>query len=120
MKLSLSTVLVALFACALGCGCGAGTQASQSPAVPGASMGANSAAETPGTTQLMFAEVPRPASPAPKVGKAHLVLGEDLDARDATSTSTSAAGVDSDELRAPKEARRSDGSRRGGHFGATK
>jgi hypothetical protein len=111
MKLCLSTsVAFAVLACALACGCSAGTQAAQPAATPSAR--AAVAPETPSTTQLMFAELP---GPAPKVGKAHLVLGDDLD-----GASTSEPTTDSDELGSPKEARRSDGSRRGGHFGTTK
>jgi hypothetical protein len=121
MKLCLSKPgAFAILACALACGCSAGTQGAQPAATPsssrvGAGVGAVVAPETPSTTQLMFAELGSPARPAPKVGKAHLVLGEDLDGASASEPST-----DSDELRSPKEARRSDGSRRGGHFGTTK
>jgi hypothetical protein len=108
LSTSICTAICALVAGALACGCGAGTQAAPAPVAP-----------TPSTTQLMFADVSSSTSrPAPKVGKAHLVLGEDLDGPDAPSTREPSA--DADELRAPKEARRSDGSRRGGHFGTTK
>jgi hypothetical protein len=58
-----------------------------------------------GTTSLMSAEL---AAPAPRVGKSHLAVD---DAADSTVDTTN-----SDES-APKEARRSDGSHRGGSFG---
>jgi hypothetical protein len=58
------------------------------------------------TTELMSAQL---AGPAPKVGKAHLAVEDDTDVAEA-----------SDELGAPKEARRSDTARRGGDFGTTK
>ena len=60
-------------------------------------------ANVAGTTSLMSAEL---AAPAPRVGKSHLAVD---DAADADTTN-------SDES-APKEARRSDGSHRGGSFG---
>jgi len=63
-----------------------------------------------GTTNLMSAEL---AGPAPRVGKAHLAIDEGAAPDDSFDTS-----VNSDESsRAPKEARRSDGSHRGGSFG---
>ena len=62
--------------------------------------------ERTATTELMSAQL---AGPAPKVGKAHLAVEDEGNATDAT-----------EELSAPKEARRSDGSRRGGHFGTSK
>jgi hypothetical protein len=122
MKLCLSTsicastcarALAVLAAVAL-VGCGASTQASQAPVDPASAMSAAPAVSA--TTQLMFADLASPAHPAPKVGKAHLVLGEDVESRDATGEPS----LDADDLGAPKEARRSDGSRRGGHFGTTK
>jgi hypothetical protein len=61
------------------------------------------------TTNLMFAQIP---GPAPKVGKAHLAVDAEQDAQDATSQS--------DEQAPKMEARRSDGSRRGGGFGSSK
>lgn len=82
-----------------------------------ATRAANSAAqqamldERTATTQLMSAQV---AGPAPKVGKSHVAL-EGLGADETDSASDTA-----DELGAPKDARRSDGSRRGGHFGTSK
>lgn len=63
-----------------------------------------------GTTQLMSAQL---SGPAPRVGKSHLAV-DAVDDTDATV---------SDQLGAPKEARKSnasDGTRRGGHFGTTK
>jgi hypothetical protein len=120
MKLRLSTSFAvaasAIVASVLACGCGASTPAPVAPASGAPAISAISA-----TTQLMFADLASPqaqARPAPKVGKAHLVLGEDLESRGATSTSE--PSLDSDDVGAPKEARRSDGSRRGGHFGTTK
>jgi len=62
-----------------------------------------------GTTQLMSAELP---APAPRVGKSHL----DVDADDDSDIIDSSP----DKLGAPKAPRRSDGSRRGGHFGTSK
>jgi hypothetical protein len=56
------------------------------------------------------------AGPAPRVGKSHLVV-DDLSNDDIESGSTNVSGSDLD---APKEARRSDGSRRGGGFGSSK
>jgi hypothetical protein len=73
------------------------------------------AASIPGTTNLMSAQL---AGPAPKVGKAHLAV--DSDARDAADDIETGSTVDSDSPDSPKEARRSDGSRRGGGFGSSK
>ena len=64
------------------------------------------------TTQLMSAQV---AGPAPKVGRSHLTAPEP-DADDADD----AVNDPTDQLGATKGARRSDGSRRGGHFGTSK
>lgn len=96
---------------ALACGC------SSSAVVPGrtASSAAQErlsveAANVAGTTNLMSAQL---AGPAPRVGKSHLVV-DDLANDDIESSSTSS------DLDAPKEARRSDGSRRGGGFGSSK
>jgi hypothetical protein len=91
------------FAALLSC---AGCSATTSPAT---SRVAASNANVAGTTNLMSAEIP---GPAPKVGKAHLAIDEaDSDAVDATS--------DANDLTQPKDARPSDGSRRGGGFGTS-
>lgn len=84
------------------CGCSSSSRSSgprvaQSPAT---------LSEATSTTQLMSAQLP---APTPKVGKSHLAVDDLVDATDV-----------SDELSLPKEARRSDGTRRGGHFGTTK
>ncbi len=63
-----------------------------------------------GTTQLMSAQL---AGPAPKVGKSHLAVDPEDD-------SAGSAGPAADALGAPKEARRSDRTRPGGHFGSSK
>lgn len=80
------------------CGCSATT--SQAPRTATASL-----SNVAGTTSLMSAEI---SGPAPRVGKAHLAIDE-ADYADSTSSDESA----------PKEARRSDGSRRGGGFGTS-
>lgn len=68
---------------------------------------AASASQT-ATTNLMSAQLP---GPAPRVGKAHLASDDEIEA---LSTNPS-------DENAPKEARRSDGSRRrAGSFGTTK
>ena len=94
---------------ALACGC-----SSSMPSVTRTASAAPLSAEAasiPGTTNLMSARL---AGPAPKVGKAHLAVDDELAGPgDIESGSTN----DSD---APKEARRSDGSRRGGGFGSSK
>jgi hypothetical protein len=97
MKLvRLMSGVLAATAVALACGC------STSPA-PAPRTAQNSASQVDpnlsGTTNLMSAEL---AGPAPKVGvgTAHLTNDDQLDA--------------------PKEVRRSDGSRRGGGFGSSK
>ena len=90
---------VAALAAALACGCSATTsKAPQTASIPNVA----------GTTNLMSAEL---AGPAPRVGKAHSTLQgiDDAESIDANAN-------DSDES-APKEARRSDGSHRGGSFG---
>jgi len=99
MKLDrLMSGVFAAAAVALACGC----SASSAPAPRTAQNSAQQAQVDPnitGTTNIMSAEL---AGPAPKVGKAHL------------------ANDDDDSLDAPKEVRRSDGSRRGGGFGSSK
>lgn len=62
------------------------------------------------TTNLMSAEIP---GPAPRVGKAHLAV-------DDGDMSVGDTGNVASEENTPKEARRSDGSRRGGGFGTSK
>lgn len=100
MKLVRSTPGSALAAMSLAallfCGCSA--TASQAPRTA-------SLANVAGTTSLMSAEI---SGPAPRVGKSHLAIDEADSDIDATTTSDEGA---------PKEARRSDGSRRGGGFG---
>ncbi|MDB4937621.1 MAG: hypothetical protein JWP87_4593 [Labilithrix sp.] len=71
---------------------------------------AAAAGNVTGTTNLMSAQIP---GPAPKVGKAHLAVDES----DPQLDSDTPAQTDADP---PKEARRSDGSRRGGGFGSSK
>ena len=97
MKLVRSTPGSALAAMSLAallfCGCSA--TASQAPRTA-------SLSNVAGTTSLMSAEI---SGPAPKVGKSHLAIDEADSDIDATTTSDEGA---------PKEARRSDGSRRGG------
>jgi len=100
MKLDrLMSGVFAAAAVALACGC----SASSAPAPRTAQNSAQHGQVDPnvtGTTNIMSAEL---AGPAPKVGvgKAHLT-------------------DDDDSLDAPKEVRRSDGSRRGGGFGSSK
>ena len=98
-----ATLAVALACFACGCSSSAACVAS-SPAQQQAALDGRTA-----TTQLMSAQL---AGPAPRVGRAHLAVeqGETGD------TATDLA----DELNAPKEARRSDGSRRSGGFGTSK
>ena len=102
MKLDrLMSGVFAAAAVALGCGC----STSLAPAPCTAQNWAQHGQVDPnvtGTTNIMSAEL---AGPAPKVGvgKAHLANDE--------------GGLDLD---APKEARLSDGSRRGGGFGSSK
>lgn len=102
MKLVRSTPGSALAATSLAallfCGCSA--TASQAPRTA-------SLSNVAGTTSLMSAEI---SGPAPKVGKSHLAIDEADSDIDATTTSDEGA---------PKEARRSDGSRRGGGFGTS-
>lgn len=99
-SVGLSGALLATVAtvAAFACGCSATTAQA-----PQTAMSA-SAANVAGTTSLMSAEL---AAPAPRVGKSHLAV----DAADFDTDTTNA-----DES-APKEARRSDGSHRGGSFG---
>lgn len=89
---------------ALACGCSQSVPVRTASAAPLSAEAAN----VPGTTNLMSAQL---AGPAPKVGKAHLA-GDDVD-----DELESAAASESD---TPKETRRSDGSRRGGGFGSSK
>lgn len=102
MKLVRSTPGSALAAMSLAallfCGCSA--TASQAPRTA-------SLSNVAGTTSLMSAEI---SGPAPRVGKSHLAIDEADSDIDATTTSDEGA---------PKQARRSDGSRRGGGFGAS-
>lgn len=102
MKLVRSTPGSALAATSLAallfCGCSA--TASQPPRTA-------SLSNVAGTTSLMSAEI---SGPAPRVGKSHLAIDEADSDTDATTTSDEGA---------PKEARRSDGSRRGGGFGTS-
>ena len=86
--------------CALAGGC---SNAANSASVKTASATLPANAENViGTTNLMSAQIP---GPAPKVGKAHLAVDDE-------------SATDSDSELLPKEARRSDGSRRGGGFGS--
>jgi len=95
---SLATVgLAAAFAC--GCSATTSSQAPQTAIV----------SNVAGTTNLMSAEL---AGPAPRVGKAHSTL-QRVDESDFDVDANN-----SDES-APKEARRSDGSHRGGSFGTS-
>jgi hypothetical protein len=104
MKLDRSTsfagsLAAMCLAAAFACGCSATTT----------SHGAQAAnvSNVAGTTNLMSAEL---AGPAPKVGKAHLAVDE-------ADSDVDTAGLADDS--APKEARRSDGSHRGGGFGTS-
>ncbi|MDB5220100.1 MAG: hypothetical protein JWO86_8027 [Myxococcaceae bacterium] len=101
--LSFSALLALTCASAVAaCGCSA-----TAPAASRVATASNS--NVAGTTNLMSAEIP---GPAPKVGKAHLAIDEaDSDAVDATP--------DANDLTQPKDARPSDGSRRGGGFGTS-
>lgn len=94
---------------ALACGCSSTTTAPAVPATPAdaPASASQSPAGATGTTRLLSAQLP---GPAPRVGKAQLAVGDDIEAA-ATNTS---------DENTPKEARRSDGSRRGGGFGASK
>lgn len=95
--------LAAAFAC--GCSATTSSHAPQSATV----------ANVAGTTNLMSAEL---AGPAPRVGKAHSTLQRIDEADFDLDTTTLAASASADES-APKEARRSDGSHRGGGFGTS-
>ena len=90
----------AVAAVALACGCS--TASTRAPLAANATNIPNVA----GTTELMSAELP---GPAPKVGKAHLVVDSD-----------DLVGSSQSDDSAPKEARRSDGSHRSGAFGTSK
>lgn len=113
MKLDRLTIVGAAAAAALACGCST-TQSLSPPksAMLGAhtdAVGDRAVSNTTGTTNLMSAQL---LGPAPRVGKAHLAV--DLDERNTD------AAADSLDESAPKDVRRSDGSRRGGGFGASK
>lgn len=98
-----AATLAVVLAC-FACGCGAAsTSAARSPAQEAA------LDERTATTQLMSAQL---AGPAPKVGRAHLTVEQDEAGDPATGLA--------ERLGAPKEARRSDGSRARGHFGTSK
>ncbi len=102
------TSAVAVTTVALACGCSSSApMTAKAPMVP--------AIEATGTTSLMSAEL---TAPAPRVGKSHLAVDAD-DVVDGNANASANANGD-DELAAPKEPRRSDGSRRGGHFGTSK
>lgn len=106
MKLNrFSSMTVAAAAVAFACGC----STPSSTAGLGPKTAQTAPANVTGTTNLMSAQM---AGPAPKVGKAHLVVDDDIES---ASSVTNDAASD-----APKTARRSDGSRRGGGFGSTK
>ena len=94
---------------ALACGCSGSVEQRSVRTASAAPLSAE-AANRAGTTNLMSAQL---AGPAPRVGKSHLVV-DDLTNLDGIE------GSGSSELDAPKEARRSDGSRRSGGFGSSK
>lgn len=102
----LGVALVATVALACGCSSSVPSVTRTASAAPLSA----EAASIPGTTNLMSARL---AGPAPRVGKSHLVVDELDGADDIESGSTATSD-------APKEARRSDGSRRGGGFGSSK
>jgi hypothetical protein len=102
----LGVALVATVALACGCSTSVPSVTRTASAAPLSA----EAASIAGTTNLMSARL---SGPAPKVGKAHLAVDELESSDDIESGSTS-------ESDAPKAARRSDGSRRGGGFGSSK
>jgi hypothetical protein len=102
----LGAALVATVALACGCSTSVPSVTRTASAAPLSA----EAASIPGTTNLMSARL---SGPAPRVGKAHLAVDELESSDDIESASTN-------ESDAPKEARRSDGSRRGGGFGSSK
>lgn len=108
MKLCLMSVGCALLGLAtlVVCGCSGSATCPANSAAQQASLDERTA-----TTQLMSAQL---TSPASKDGKSQLV-GTAVDERGAENAATM-----TDEISAPKEPRRSDGSRRGGRFGASK
>jgi hypothetical protein len=127
MKLDRLSIAAAAVAVALACGCSS-TTAPTSPQtamrearearelVVGTEAGvrgdhARSSSVT-GTTSLMSARLP---GPAPRVGKSHRAVDSERESE--SDTDTASVSLESD---APKEARRSDGSRRGGGFGSAK
>jgi hypothetical protein len=107
MKLDRSTsfagsLAAMCLAAAFACGCSATTTSHGAQSAMAANV-----SNVAGTTNLMSAEL---AGPAPRVGKSHLAVDE------ADSDVDTAALADDS---APKEARRSDGSHRGGGFGTS-
>jgi hypothetical protein len=101
------TTAAVVVAATFACGCSSTTTTKTACARAAHDQMSNEAASVPGTTNLMSAQIP---GPAPKVGKSHLAIDEDLEVG-ATDTSS--------DLNAPKQARPSDGSRRGGGFGTS-
>jgi hypothetical protein len=97
--------------CALAGGCSNAAAPATSAQVKTASadLSAVNTGNVAGTTNLMSAQIP---GPAPRVGKAHLAVDDELE------SGSSASQSDGDLL--PKDARPSDGSRRGGGFGSSK
>lgn len=100
------TTAAVVVAATFACGCSSTSTTSTTKTACAAQM-SNEAASVPGMTNLMSAQIP---GPAPKVGKSHLAIDEELEV---------GAPDTSSDLNAPKEARRSDGSRRGGGFGTS-
>lgn len=100
--LSGACAAVAVALACLACGCSSTATRAPNSAAQQAALDERTA-----TTELMSAQL---SGPAPRVGKAHLAIEED--------GATAEGGAE--ELSAPKEARRSDGSRRSGHFGTSK
>jgi hypothetical protein len=99
-RLTSSVCAAVAVASMLACGCSSSAARAAKSAQQQAALEGRTA-----TTELMSAQL---AGPAPKVGKAHLAVEEE-DGTDAA-----------DELGAPKEARRSESLRHGGHFGTIK
>ena len=103
-----ASTTIAAAAVAFACGCSAPTLTA---GLPKSAQAAPADPNVTGTTSIMSAQM---AGPAPKVGKAHLAVDDEIEAAAASP------GVTDDTTEAPKTARRSDGSRRGGGFGSTK
>lgn len=103
LALATAVALATVFAC----GCSSTSATAGIKTATRAPM-SNEAASIPGTTNLMSAQLP---ASAPRVGKAHLAIDDEL--------TLGAPDAVSDES-APKEARRSDGSHRSGGFGTSK